>query len=608
MHDHALHILNHTFGYAAFRGQQADIIHSVIAGKNTLVVMPTGGGKSLCYQVPALVRDGIAVVVSPLIALMQDQVNALREAGVNASYLNSSLSLEEVNQVEQDLRDGSLDLLYIAPERLVQDRTLALLSRAHIALFAIDEAHCVSQWGHDFRADYLKLNILAQVFPSIPRVALTATADSRTQQEIMQQLQLDEDACFVCGFDRPNIQYRIQQKNQPRQQLLKFIRAEQDGQAGVVYCLSRKKVEEVAAWLATQGVSAMPYHAGLPAETRQRHQDIFLREEGWVMVATIAFGMGIDKPNVRFVAHLDMPKSIESYYQETGRAGRDGDDSTAIMFYGMEDVVKLGQMLASSEGNEQYKRHEKQRLDAMLGLCEMTTCRRQALLRYFGEVLEEPCGNCDNCITPPVTWDATEPARKALSCVYRSGQRFGASHVIDILRGADNERIRRFAHNTLSTYGIGNDLPQTAWRSIFRQLLVMGFLQVDNEGYGSLSLTEQCRPVLKGEQSVFLRRESESALSPRSSGTFKRSKVDDVADEDKGLWFALRALRKTLAEEHNVPPYVIFSDATLKEMALHRPQSGSEFLSINGVGDVKLERYGKEFIEVIRDHEYEQDI
>ena len=453
----AHHILQHVFGYDAFRGQQQQIIDTLVAGGDALVIMPTGGGKSLCYQIPALVRQGCGVVISPLIALMQDQVDALKAAGVKAGFLNSSLSMDQANEVERQLLSGELELLYVAPERLIQPRCLGLLQRAEVSLFAIDEAHCVSQWGHDFRADYLQLSLLHEQFPHVPRVALTATADERTRVEIAQRLNLQQAAHFLGGFDRPNIQYRIQLKDKPRQQLLQFLRDEQAGQAGVIYCLSRNKVEKTAEWLCSEGFNALPYHAGLPAELRQHHQQRFLREDGIIMVATIAFGMGIDKPDVRFVAHLDLPKSVEAYYQETGRAGRDGEPATALLLYGLEDVVKLGQMAASSEGNEQFKRLERQRLDAMLGLCEITSCRRQTLLRYFGETLEQPCGNCDCCLQPPVTWDGSEAARKLLSCVYRTGQRFGANHVVDVLRGSTNEKVMQFKHDQLSTYGIGRD-------------------------------------------------------------------------------------------------------------------------------------------------------
>ncbi|MBX2809403.1 MAG: DNA helicase RecQ [Cellvibrionaceae bacterium] len=598
MNTQALDILNHTFGYDAFRGQQAAIVDAVIQGENTLVVMPTGGGKSLCYQIPALVRAGVGIVISPLIALMQDQVSALREQGVRADYLNSTLLPQQVAAIEDSLHAGTLDLLYIAPERLLQARTLALLESITIALFAIDEAHCVAQWGHDFRADYLRLDSLEQYFPQVPRVALTATADSKTQAEIMQRLSLAPEASFICGFDRPNIQYRIHAKNKPKQQLLQLLQTEHLGDAGVVYCLSRKRVEDVAQWLCDQGINALAYHGAMPAAVRQRHQDSFLREEGQVMVATIAFGMGIDKPNVRFVCHLDMPKSLEAYYQETGRAGRDGEPATAVLFYGMEDVVKISQMMANSQGGEQFKRHEQQRLNAMLGLCEMTSCRRQALLRYFGEHLAQPCGNCDNCLNPPQTWDATEAAQKALSCVYRTQQRFGAGHVIDVLRGANNDKVQQFGHQRLSTYGIGKAISANEWRSIFRQLVVRGFLEVDASGYGSLRLTAASRPLLRGEQAIELRKELKTRKAPL------RQQQVDIADEDLGLWQALRQCRKRLADEHNVPPYVIFHDRTLKDMILRRPTSADELLNINGIGDRKLAQFGEAFLDVIAEFEY----
>jgi ATP-dependent DNA helicase RecQ len=595
----AHHILEHTFGYAQFRGQQEAVVTAVVDGNDALVLMPTGGGKSLCYQVPALVRDGVGVVISPLIALMQDQVNALRELGVNAGFLNSTLTLEDAQRVERELLSGSLDILYIAPERLIQARTLDLLQRARISLFAIDEAHCVAQWGHDFRSDYLKLSVLHESFPQVPRIALTATADERTREEIVQRLALQDAMQFISGFDRPNIQYRIQQKDKPRQQLLQFIREEQRDNAGVVYCLSRKKVEATAAWLTEQGFKALPYHAGLPANLRQVHQDRFLREDSVIMVATIAFGMGIDKPDVRFVAHLDMPKSIEAYYQETGRAGRDGEPATALLLYGLEDVVKLRQMMAGSEGSEEFKRLEQQRLNAMLGLCEITSCRRQTLLRYFGDHVEQPCGNCDCCLVPPETWDATEFVRMALSCVYRSGQRFGANHVIDVLRGGDTEKIRQFNHQQLSTYGIGLQLSADEWRSIFRQLVARGFLDVDPSGYGSLRLTEMCRSVLRGEQTLALRRDLK-AVTTRPA---KRAGAD-IAEEDLPLWHALRKCRKDFADEQGVPPYVIFHDATLKDMLLRRPLTDVELLAVNGVGDRKLQAFGDAFLDVIRDFEY----
>lgn len=593
------HILKHVFGYDAFRDTQSEIIQCVSNGGDALVIMPTGGGKSLCYQIPALAREGVGVVISPLIALMEDQVSALKELGVNAGYLNSTLDFDTAWHTENAIRNGELDLVYIAPERLIQERTQALLADAPIALFAIDEAHCVAQWGHDFRADYLKLDLLHEKFPKVPRVALTATADERTRAEIIERLQLQRAQQFISGFDRPNIHYRIQQKNKPREQLLQFLRDEQRDNSGIVYCLSRAKVEDTASWLSQQGFNALPYHAGMSAKMRQENQSRFLREDHIIIVATIAFGMGIDKPDVRFVCHLDMPKSIEAYYQETGRAGRDGLPATALLLYGLEDIVKLRQMAENSEGSEMFKRQEQQRLNAMLGLCEVTRCRRQVLLRYFGDELEQPCGNCDNCDNPPDTWDATEPVQKALSCVYRSGQRFGAGHVIAILRGGDTDKIRQFAHNKLSTYGIGNDLTSNEWRSVFRQLIAHGLLTVDSEGYGGLRLTEDCRPILRGEKSVQLRREkAEKKTKPT------RKQALDIDAQQQPLWNALRRVRKELAEEHGVPPYVIFHDATLKEMMDKFPLSEWEMLAVSGVGDRKLEQFGDAFLEVFREFEY----
>ena len=594
----ALSILEHTFGYASFRGQQQDIVEALIEGSDALVIMPTGGGKSLCYQIPALAREGCGVVISPLIALMQDQVDALKAVGVRAGYLNSSLLPEQAYEMEQALLNGELKLLYIAPERLTQPRCLELLKRANIALFAIDEAHCVSQWGHDFRSDYLQLSLLHEQFPTVPRVALTATADERPRHEIASRLQLQQAQHFISGFDRPNIQYRIQLKDKPKKQLLDFLSKEQEGNSGVIYCLSRKKVESTAQWLSDEGYNALPYHAGLSAQLRQHHQQRFLREDNIIMVATIAFGMGIDKPDVRFVAHLDLPKSIEAYYQETGRAGRDGEPATALLLYGLEDVVKLSQMAATSEGDEQFKRLERQRLDAMLGLCEITSCRRQTLLRYFGEDNDQPCGNCDTCLQPPTTWDATEAVQKLLSCVYRTGQRFGAGHVIDVLRGSANERILQFKHDGLSTYGIGRDMSNNDWRAVVRQLVARGYLQVD-DAYGSLRLSEQCRPLLRGEDVIELRK---SIAKPETMNS--RSRVTEIDEKDLPLWNALRACRKRLAEENGVPPYVIFHDATLREMVQQRPMTERTFLKLTGVGDSKLERFGDEFLDVIRSHEY----
>jgi ATP-dependent DNA helicase RecQ len=592
-------ILKDVFGYHEFRGPQEAVISALVDGNDALVLMPTGGGKSLCYQIPSLVRDGVGVVVSPLIALMQDQVSALHELGVRAGFLNSSMTAQEAWQTELAMQNGELDMLYVAPERLIQPRTLEMLHQVKIALFAIDEAHCVSQWGHDFRADYLKLDMLQREFPRVPRIALTATADVRTREEIIARLQLQNAQQFVNGFDRPNIQYRIQQKNTPKVQLLRFLRDEHANHSGIVYCLSRNKVEQTAEWLSAEGFNALPYHAGLAPQVRQKNQSRFLREDQIIMVATIAFGMGIDKPDVRFVAHLDLPKSIEAYYQETGRAGRDGEPATTLLLYGLEDVVKLRQMMSNSEGNEEFKRNEQQRLNAMLGLCEITTCRRQTLLRYFGDTLTEACGNCDSCLTPAQTWDATEPVRMALSCVYRTGQRFGAGHVIDVLRGSSNEKINSFNHHTLSTYGIGKHLGADEWKAIFRQLVARGLLDVDAQAYGGLKLNDACRGILRGEESIQLRRDIKT-----TAAAVARKQGVAVDAEDQPLWNALRACRKRLAEEHGVPPYVIFHDATLREMLEFRPTTASQLLTITGVGQSKLERFGNEFLEVIREAEY----
>ena len=603
-------VLDRVFGYDAFRGQQEAIIEHVAGGGDCLVVMPTGGGKSLCYQIPALLRDGVAVVVSPLIALMQDQVDALRQSGVRAGYLNSTLTFGEVRAIEDGARAGRLDLLYVAPERLMGERTLALLDgirdRARIALFAIDEAHCVSQWGHDFRPEYLQLSVLHERYPGVPRIALTATADAPTRREIAERLGLGGARVFVSGFDRPNIRYAIVPKRNARDQLLRFLDAEHRGHAGIVYCLSRRKVEETAQWLRSRGYHALPYHAGMGAQERKRHQDAFVREDAVIIVATIAFGMGIDKPDVRFVAHLDLPKSIESYYQETGRAGRDGLPADAWMAYGLADVITLRQMVEGSEAGEQRKRLEVRKLDAMLGLCELTTCRRQTLLAYFGETHAEPCGNCDNCLVPPEAWDATEAAQKALSCVYRTGQRFGAGYVIDVLLGKDSERIRGFGHHRLSTFGIGADLDVATWRSVFRQLVARGLMSVDVEGFGSLKLTGESRAVLRGACEVRLRRD---AAAPRKQKR-RREPADraagaaraTLAPGHRGLFDALRARRRELAKAQGVPPYVIFHDVTLEAMAEQQPRTLDEFAALPGVGEKKLERYAETFIEVIAGH------
>nr|WP_269617922.1 DNA helicase RecQ [Marortus sp. BJYM1] len=583
------------YGYDAFRNQQADIVNHVVNGGDALVLMPTGGGKSLCFQVPALVRSGTAVVVSPLIALMQDQVMALRQNGIKAAFLNSSQSGMEVNGVETALMNGELDLLYVAPERLMMPRMLDLLSQAPLALFAIDEAHCVSQWGHDFRPEYIKLSILHERFPDIPRIALTATADGPTQREIIERLSLQEARVFNDGFDRPNIRYRItENQGNAREQLLRFILNEHEGEAGIVYCLSRKRVDEVAQWLSSKGMTALPYHAGLGNEIRQQHQERFLREDGVIIVATIAFGMGIDKPDVRFVAHLNLPKSIEAYYQETGRAGRDGLAADAWMAYGLQDVITLRQMQGNSTAEEGRKRLEQHKLDAMLGLCELTTCRRQALLRYFDDNLDQPCGNCDNCLTPPETWDATLAAQKALSCVYRTGQRFGVSYLVDVLLGKEHERISQFGHDKISTYGIGSELNATEWRTLYRQIIARGLLKVDVEGYGSVQLTDSARPVLKGDEQLTLRK-----MVKVSKKNKERKNRSFSGPESNTLWDALREHRKALASEQGIPAYMIFHDATIAEMTERQPQTLEQLGRISGIGEKKLDNYGQGFLDVI---------
>ena len=593
----ALDILQQTFGYATFRAPQEEIMETVIAGKDALVLMPTGGGKSLCYQIPALARPGCGIVISPLIALMQDQVNAMRELGVRASYLNSTQDTHTASEVERALLEGELDLLYIAPERLTQRRMLDLLARSNIALFAIDEAHCVSQWGHDFRADYLQLSLLHEQFPNVPRIALTATADEQTRNEIVARLRLEQAAQFVVGFDRPNIRYRIGLKQNARQQLLQFLKTEHPDHAGIVYCLSRKKTEETASWLTAQGFTALPYHAGLSAELRAAHQARFLREDTVIMVATIAFGMGIDKPDVRFVAHLDLPKTIEAYYQETGRAGRDGEPADAWMIYGLQDVIKLRQMMQGSQGNEQHKRIEQHRLNAMLGLCEITSCRRQTLLQYFGETYPEPCGNCDSCLEPAQTWEATEACRMALSAVARTGERFGVNHLIDVLTGKETDKIWQFDHHHLPTFGVGDALDNNQWRSVFRQLVGRGLLSVDLEGYGALKLQEKCRPLLKGEVTISLRKDQKQKVAKRQT---KTPLPDDI---NVGLWEALRDCRRELAEEQGVPPYVIFHDSTLVEMCSMVPKTLNDFAELSGVGERKLLKYGEQFLAAIRQAE-----
>jgi ATP-dependent DNA helicase RecQ len=609
----SLEILNEIFGYPAFRGQQAEIVEHVANGGDSLVLMPTGGGKSLCYQIPSLVRSeaglGAGIVVSPLIALMQDQVAALTEVGVRAAYLNSTLSGAEAAATERALREGDIDLLYVAPERLMTPRFLELLERARVGLFAIDEAHCVSQWGHDFRPEYIQLSVLHERFPDVPRIALTATADAITRDEIVHRLALDDARIFVSSFDRPNIRYRIVEKDNARSQLLDFIRAEhtnKDGttDAGVVYCLSRRKVEETADWLKGQGIRALPYHAGMEFETRQKHQEMFQREEGIVMCATIAFGMGIDKPDVRFVAHLDLPKSVEGYYQETGRAGRDGLPANAWMAYGLGDVVQQRKMIDESEADDAHKRVQSGKLDALLGLCEAASCRRVRLLAYFGET-SKPCGNCDTCLEPPASFDATREAQMALSCVYRaqkaSGFHFGAGHLIDILRGTRSEKVLQRGHEKISTFGVGAALSEPEWRAVFRQLVAFGYLAVDHDGFGALVLTDASKPVLKGEEQVTLRKYVKPTRA-RQSSSRTGERADPTAGmsaREKARWERLRARRAEAAKSDREPAYVIFHDATLAEIVRSDPDTIDDLRHIPGIGVRKLERFGDEVLAVV---------
>jgi ATP-dependent DNA helicase RecQ len=596
----AKQILQSTFGYDEFRHNQHEIIQTLLEGGDAFVLMPTGGGKSLCFQIPAMLREGVGIVVSPLIALMQDQVDALLQLGIRAAFLNSTLSFSEQEEIEQSLRRNELDLLYVAPERLLGEKTLQLLEQCQISLFAIDEAHCVSQWGHDFRKEYQQLSTLPDRFPNIPRIALTATADQRTRAEIIQQLQLSQAGVYINSFDRPNIRYIISEAQNSRDKLWRFIQENHQGDAGIIYCLSRKKVEATATWLSDKGLTALPYHAGLSAAIRQRHQQRFLREDSVIIVATIAFGMGIDKPDVRFVAHLNLPKNIEAYYQETGRAGRDGTPANAWMSYGLQDVITLRQMMQDSDAGEEHKRIIQQKLDAMLGLCELASCRRQAILAYFDELLDEPCGNCDNCLSPPATWDATVDAQKALSTVYRTGQRFGVAYVTDVLRGKVDERIQRNRHDQLSTFGIGEELSVFEWRSLYRQLIALGYLRINMERYGALELTEKSRPLLRGETQLQARKQLKP--EPGKKQPKKSSAKSELRSIDEPIFQALRELRTKLAEQQGVPPYVIFADSALTEMSRLRPLSEDAFRYINGVGEIKLERYGKAFMEVIRDY------
>ena len=589
-------VLQRVYGYSAFRGEQEAIIDAAVAGRDVLVLMPTGGGKSVCYQIPALVREGVGIVVSPLIALMSDQVAALRQLGVRAAYLNSTLDFQQASEIEAQLRAGELDLLYMAPERLMLPRTLDLLAESPLALIAIDEAHCVSQWGHDFRPEYLGLSALAARFPGVPRMALTATADVPTRDEIVQRLALQDPARFVASFDRPNIRYRVSERGNAKQQLLRFLQKEHPGEAGVVYCLSRKKVEATAEWLRDAGFDAVPYHAGLPAEMRAAHQERFLREDGVIVVATIAFGMGIDKPDVRFVAHLDLPGSVEAYYQETGRAGRDGEPADAWMLYGLGDVVQRRQMIDSGEAGDERKRVERSKLDAMLGYCELDSCRRQPLLRYFGQSLETACGNCDNCLWPPETDDATEPARQALSAVYRTGQRFGVSYLVDHLLGKADERAQRFGHDQVSTFGIGRELTAERWRRLFRQLIARGYLDVDVDGYGGLRLSDSARGLLKGQETIRVRRK----VATGSGGSRRAGAAQStLSPGDEGLFEALRRWRKSEADEQGVPAYVVFHDATLRDIAREKPADSAALGAIGGVSLKRLERYGEAILELV---------
>ena len=593
-------VLHKFFGYDSFREHQREVIAQVLAGGDAFVLMPTGSGKSLCFQIPAIIRQGVGLVVSPLIALMQDQVAGLRQNGVRADFLNSSLAPEAAAAVAARALAGETDLLYVAPERLLSERFQEFLSRLRIALFAIDEAHCVSQWGHDFRPEYLQIASVTRRFSGVPRIALTATADAATRQEILEKLELKAAAQFLSSFDRPNICYRVVLKENGRRQLLRFIQAEHPADTGIVYCRSRKRVDDLAAWLAAKGIEAVAYHAGIDAAERSRRQQRFAREEVIVVVATIAFGLGIDRPDVRFVVHFDVPTSMEAYYQETGRAGRDGSPSDAWMLYSLADVVAVRQMLARSEGDERFKLVQQRKLEAVLGYCETTACRRQVLLRYFGETLAEPCGNCGTCREAPETWDGTVAAQKALSAVYRTGQRFGAAYLVDVLLGKENDRIRRFGHHRLKTFGVGRELSATEWRSVFRQLMAAGYLTVEMSERTGYRLSEKSRPVLTGEEKIRLRKDKHppKAAKPRAPQAAPvAAALDGPAVE---LWEVLRRLRLEIAQELELPAYVIFHDKTLREMAVSRPASREDLLAIGGVGEAKADRYGERFLAAIR--------
>ena len=599
--DPALAVLRHHFGFKNFRGFQKEVIDQVVAGNHAVALMPTGGGKSLCYQIPAILRPGVGVVVSPLIALMQDQVNALWQNGIRANFINSTLNSAQVWEVMQQASHGALDLLYMAPERLLMESSLSWLAQIPVALFAIDEAHCVSQWGHDFRPVYLGLSLLSEHFPEVPRIALTATANALTRLEMVRHLRMEEAKIFVAGFDRPNIRYSVVAKKQVKKQLKQFVETTHAGEAGIVYCMARKTVDETAQWLTEAGMKALPYHAGLEKEVRQRNQERFLREEGVIIVATIAFGMGIDKPDVRFVFHMDLPKSIEAYYQETGRAGRDGLPASAFLTYGYEDVVKLRQFVANSLREAPLKKVEYQKLEAMLGFCETTTCRRQVLLRYFDESYPEPCGNCDTCMIPVATWEGLVVAQKALSCVYRTGQRFGVVHLIDVLRGKSTPRIVTLSHDQLSTFGIGQEVDERQWRSVFRQLVATGLLAVDPVG-GGLQLTDRCRPILRGEQPIYFR-EDPSPASQRSNRDAKRTRnaQKKFSDPEKQrLWEHLRRCRLEIAKKQGLPPFLIFHDGTLHELVEKRPETYADLASIDGIGKIKMRSYGETILSILK--------